>query len=65
MHFTKAIAIFISGKLALPMVDTLMTIAPGQGHSVVLLVQETVPISPGSAGLQPRAPRDIQAETEN
>jgi hypothetical protein len=29
MHFTKAVAIFISGKLALPMIDTLMTVAPG------------------------------------
>ena len=29
MHFTKAVAIFISGKLAPSMVDTLMTIAPG------------------------------------
>ena len=29
MHFTQAVAIFISGKLAPSMVDTLMTIAPG------------------------------------
>src|SRR5215471_7380168 len=28
MHFTQAIAIFIAGKLAPSMVDTLMTVAP-------------------------------------
>ena len=29
MHFTKAVAIFIAGKLAPSMVDALMTVAPG------------------------------------
>src|SRR5262249_22884820 len=39
MHFTQAVAIFISGKLALAMVDTLMTVAPGlqAGINAVLI----------------------------
>src|SRR5215471_6391218 len=34
MHFTQAVAIFIAGKLASPMVDTLMAVAPGLQASI-------------------------------
>jgi len=37
MHFAEAIAIFISGKLAGPMVDKFMSLAPG-GVAVVDLI---------------------------
>src|SRR2546428_12786685 len=34
MHFTKAVAIFIAGKLTPSMVDMLMTVAPGLQTSI-------------------------------
>jgi hypothetical protein len=34
MHFTKAVAIFIAGVLALPMVDALMVVSPSPQASI-------------------------------
>ena len=44
MHFTKAVAIFISSELASSMVDTLMAVSPGlqTGINAVLIRINTV-----------------------
>ena len=50
MHFTKPVAIFISGILTSPMVDTLMAVSPGTQagiNTVLICLRIGVKITPG------------------